>query len=321
MPFTSSSAPVSTAKQIEPLFVTPVPGSQPRQPVINPPVAELDDATAADKPETDTATENHPEDATPTVVTENVDTRPETATDTNPDLSSRMKRRHVMQRAIARTPGIQPNVAANAPGPPATPQTNIEPALPSHDPTPRLETPNAPSPPGSASIRQPPAKVIYPTRHLSAYDSDDSEPVDFASISATAPPPKPAIAKPVRQTGGLVVIVNKANSKPLSKSDISNIYRDRITRWPSGERILVLNLPLDSGERRRFSAAILDMSPLEAATEGSNRTITNRVQNEYRTKNAQVVVSYIEHHENAIGYVQATALGENDNVRVVYSIP
>ena len=63
------------------------------------------------------------------------------------------------------------------------------------------------------------------------------------------------------------------------------------------------------------------MSPLDAATESSNRAITNRVQNEYRTKNADVVVSYIERNPNAIGYVPAAAITDNDNVRVVYTIP
>ena len=149
----------------------------------------------------------------------------------------------------------------------------------------------------------------------------DSTPVVVASISAVAPPQETPNTKPAHRASGLVVIVNKANFSAFTRADISNIYRDRITRWPSGERILVLNLPLDNGERQRFSTEILDMSPLDAATEWSNRTITNRAQNEYRTKNADVVVSYIQHHPNAIGYVPAAAISDADSVRVVFSIP
>lgn len=127
--------------------------------------------------------------------------------------------------------------------------------------------------------------------------------------------------KPARKKSGIVVIVNKSNSKTLSKAEISNIYRDRITRWPTGERILVLNLPLDTVVRQRFSSTVLNMSPLDAATEYSNGMITNRLQNDYRTRNARIVVSYVERHENAIGYVPAEALSETDNVRVAYTIP
>lgn len=127
--------------------------------------------------------------------------------------------------------------------------------------------------------------------------------------------------KPARKKSGIVVIVNKSNSKTLSKAEISNIYRDRITRWPTGERILVLNLPLDTAVRQRFSSTVLNMSPLDAATEYSNGMITNRLQNDYRTRNARIVVSYVERHENAIGYVPAEALSETDNVRVAYTIP
>ena len=176
------------------------------------------------------------------------------------------------------------------------------------------EAPQANSP----SVRE--ARTTI-TRYADTTADTNSAPVDFASISAGKPVQEPPAKKPLLRNSGLVVIVNKANSKTLARSDISNIYRDRITRWPTGERILVLNLPLDSGERRRFSTAVLEMSPLDAATESSNRAITNRVQNEYRTKNADVVVSYIERNPNAIGYVPAAAITDNDNVRVVYTIP
>lgn len=171
----------------------------------------------------------------------------------------------------------------------------------------------------SAPARDSGATVV---RYTTKSPEPDIAPVDSATISAYAAPPQDTASKqPVQHNAELVIIVNKANFKRLVKTDISNIYRDRITRWPSGERILVLNLPLESGERRRFSTAILEMSPLDAATESSNRAITNHIQNEYRTKNSEVVVSYIERHENAIGYVPASAIENNDNVRVVYTIP
>ncbi len=172
-----------------------------------------------------------------------------------------------------------------------------------------------PRPAIDLEIKQPqPARVEPPAR-------EPSSPADVADVTAMIAAPEPVARKFAQRWNGVVVIVNKANTQALSRSDVSNIYRDRITRWPSGERILAFNLPLESGERQRFSTEILAMSPLDAETELSNRTITNRSQNEYRTKNVQVVVSYVERHANAIGYVPAAAVGDNDNVRVVFSLP
>ena len=312
----NAPAPVSATQDIKPLFVPPDSQSQP--PVISLPVVET--GNDAPKPPAGAATEPPPENTAPT-------TSPTSTAPARLRSASNNPRRLAAQKSTVRLPSVEQAVAAIKPG---LPPRTLEPEAPAENsarstpitgsPNPRLDTSNELRDSSRASAPEPGTTII----NYSGYSPDpDSPPIDFASISAVAPTPKPKppTAKPVRQTSGLVVIVNKANSKSFSRSDISNIYRDRITRWPSGERILVLNLPLDSTERQRFSTVILDMSPLDAATEGSNRTITNRVQNEYRTKNAQVVVSYIERHENAIGYVQAAALTENDNVRVVYSIP
>ncbi|MBI3774102.1 MAG: hypothetical protein HY273_00870 [Gammaproteobacteria bacterium] len=205
------------------------------------------------------------------------------------------------------------------PTPPITPQNNSgTTSVISSATNPPINSESGVSLTSSASRRElQPAIMAYPE----TASEPESAPVDFASISASAPP-KPILKKPAQVLlSGLVVIVNKANTNLVDPADISNIYRDRVTRWPSGARILALNLPLDSNERRQFTTSILNMSPLDAATEAANRTITNRAQNEYRTKSADVVVSYIERHENAIGYVPADAISASSKVRVVYSIP
>ncbi len=311
-PVTATPPPVAVVKEVTPLFVPLEAHSQP--PVIQLPVANTESDAEASPPDT----------AALSITEENTGT----TTVTNPRSITRKQRRLAAQQAAVNVPGI--NVARveqtgtaikSGPAPRAAERA---PSVMENTATlgvtkPRLNTGAELRSPGSVSTSEPGTTII----NYSGYSPDDPSSIDFASISAVAPTPKPSGIKPppARPASGLVIIVNKANPKALSKADISNIYRDRITRWPSGERILALNLPLDSGERRRFSAAILDMSPLDAATEDANRAITNRVQNDYRTKNAQVVVSYIEHHENAIGYVEAAAIGENNNVRVVYSIP
>ena len=319
-------APPPDAKGTEPVFIPADAQTQPRQqPEIHLPVIEIENETDTSKRITDTAKEDHPEDPRLAGAVTNTAT---TAAKTRRLRPQKNTPRHAVQISPAPVPPVQAVIAATQPGQrprtfePASsgmPQKNSGPTPVISDNTnPQLNDVSELPLSGGVSIRGLRTTITpYPE---TASDLDEP-PVDFASISAIAPPPKPPIKKAARQISGLVVIVNKANSKRFARSDISNIYRDRITRWPSGERILVLNLPLDSGERHRFTSEILEMSPLDAATESSNRTITNRAQNEYRTKNAEVVVSYIERHENAIGYVPATAITDNNNVRVVYSIP
>ncbi len=308
-PTNVASAPAPPPKAPEPLFVPSESGSLPPEiklPVMDTPAAETGSRGV------DAANEVPPEVAA-----------------TPPPKSSRARslgnaQRSAAKKSTLRSAGIAPDAKQltlppriSEPAPAATLENNTAPT--SIDTTSRRpETESEPPQASSPSVRE--ARTTI-TRYADTATDTDSAPVDFASISAGKPVQEPPAKKPVVRNSGLVVIVNKANSKILARSDISNIYRDRITRWPTGERILVLNLPLDSGERRRFSTAILDMSPLDAATESSNRTITNRVQNEYRTKNADVVVSYIERNPNAIGYVPAAAITDNDNVRVVYTIP
>ena len=314
------AAPVATAQETAPVFVPT--GLPAPAPVISLPTVETENE--ADKTQTalDSAAQQPPENSVPPIIPEHPTAKH--AKRIRLPLASNSARRpaaHVrMPRVEPRMAAIHPSLLPHAPeSQPSVIPENSAGSLPiSGTENSRLDNSNSLRESNSASVSEPGTTII----NYSGYSPDpESAPVDFASISTVAPTPKPPTATPVRRPSGLVVIVNKANSKSFSRSDISNIYRDRITRWPSGARILVLNLPLDSTERQRFSTAILEMSPLDAATEGSNRTITNRLQNEYRTKNAQVVVSYIEHHENAIGYIPAAALTENDNVRVVYSIP
>lgn len=173
---------------------------------------------------------------------------------------------------------------------------------------------NTPTPITGTNVDAPKPALDAPTNDAQILDEPSGlEALDAALASNPV--------NPIRRKSGLVIIVNKANRRNLSKSDIRNIYRDRITRWPSGDQILVLDLPLESAERQIFSSAILNMSALDAATETSNAIITNRMQNEHRVKNPRVIVSYVERHQNAIGYIPAEALDEDDDVRVAYSIP
>lgn len=316
-----SRAPSPSAKSTEPVFFPTDALSQPQAetPV---PAATTEKEPDANKDSTDTATQVQLETPDPELMSATTTAKPRRVRTPRPVAqipptpAPRTKPR-IKATVATSKPSLPPRAPEPAPLPSRAIQKNAEPTpIISASANPQLNDDKTAHLTSRAAVPELKTSIApYPETA-----SDTDAPVDLALISMTAPP-KPVIKNSAHQNSGVVVIVNKANAKAFDRSDISNIYRDRITRWPSGERILVLNLPLDSGERQRFTAEILDMSALRAATEASNRTITNRTQNEYHTKSADVVVSYVEQHQNAIGYVPAAAVSENSNVRVVYSIP
>lgn len=315
------AAPISIPKKPdEPLFV---PTDTSSQPVINPPfiAGDKDSDAIEHEPDPDPVAEDRPEKIAPPAdaVTEksgrarSTTSTPRRVPPQPGGVSPRAEKRVVTKSEPvprARTPTLK-----------QTPETDAAPATISGNGNNMDQPSNVESTVGLLSGDLVDGPGITDARSTERPPDSGGVRRDPASDIANAPLPDPPAKKMTRRNYGLVVIVNRANTEPLSLSDISNIYRDRVTRWPSGERILALNLPLDSGEHQRFSAAILKMSALDAAKEHANRAITNRTQNEYRTKNAQAVVSYVERHENAIGYVPEAALNENDNVRVLFAVP
>lgn len=317
-----ASVPVPIAEVPAPVVALPpvfVPTESSSLPVINLPTADVQTGSGPVESVPNVVREDPPANTAPTVTAAAAPARRARARGDTP--------RSAAQFSAGRLPGGELSVDAKnqvslprAPvsEPPAAPAgtTGAEPVV-SDDAVQSVVIPARPEEPSRRSM---PDGTTVIARFADSWSDIGSVSVDLATISMRAPPVAHT-GKPEYPAGGVVVIVNKANSKSFARADISNIYHDRVTRWPSGERILVLDLPLDSGDRRRFSVEVLDRLPLDAATESSSRAITNHVQNEYRTKTADVVVSYVERNENAIGYVPAAAIAGNHNVRVVYAIP
>lgn len=337
--------PIATAKVTESPFVSSV-DAQP-QSEIRLPAMDAEDNSAALKPAADAALDTQPENSESTQESVQVAAKPSVmnASSASPERQRAVNKANntprpavqITQNITAPVPRVEPPIAVIKavplprviePAPPLVVQeSNVKAASGSSITNPRLDPANPVSQVNIDNMQRQASSDTQAESGASEARNADNTPREVAPVVALVSPPDTAIKKPARRNSvnsglsGLVVIVNKANSKVFSKSDISNIYRDRVTRWPSGERILVFNLPLDSSEAARFAAEVLEMTSMGAATQRSNRTITNRVQNETRTKNAQVIVSYVERNENAIGYVPAAAIADSDNVRVVFSIP
>lgn len=306
-----TATPVAKVKIGEDIFV-PAAAQTP------PPVIRLPTLGAANEPDTKAPVIDAAKEPQPDAIEATTAPPPVVATNITPDIKREPRKTPRSSVVAIAKPAPLPRAIEKARLP--TADVDVESTTPVvGNPSPHLDISTISVMPRSAPTRDSGTEIA---RYTTPSFVPDITPIEFETKNIPAPPlPNTVSKKPVQRKSGLVIIVNKANFENMARTDISNIYRDRITRWPSGERILVMNLPFKSGERQRFSTEILEMSPLDAATESSNRAITNRVQNESRTKNSDVVVSYIARHPNAIGYVPASAVENNDNVRVVYTLP
>lgn len=115
----------------------------------------------------------------------------------------------------------------------------------------------------------------------------------------------------------VAVIVNSSNPEALSVEQIKNIYSDRVTRWRSGERIEVYNLPDNSESAEVFAQKVLGTSAQAAEKAIANRKIINSLNNPPKTKRERLVVALISRKSNAIGYVPIYLVKDEKGVRVV----
>ena len=118
----------------------------------------------------------------------------------------------------------------------------------------------------------------------------------------------------------VVVIVNKDNQQKLSQQDIKNIYGDIVFQWKNKQRITVYNLPVDSQAREAFSQKIFGETAQRMAAEESNRKITNTINNPTITKRDRLVAKLVAKNPNAIGYIPASLLDQEADVRVILRI-
>lgn len=60
----------------------------------------------------------------------------------------------------------------------------------------------------------------------------------------------------------IVVVVNASNDiTELKKSELSRIYKGQMEYWPDGQRLVVINRPVDLEIRRKFYQLVLGEKP------------------------------------------------------------
>jgi phosphate transport system substrate-binding protein len=114
------------------------------------------------------------------------------------------------------------------------------------------------------------------------------------------------------QAEPIAVIVNKANeTDDLSDNELARIYRGDQESWPDGQRIMVIDRPVDSDIRRAFYLAVLHADASQKFLKPGSPVPFKAME----SKSGLATRRLVARIPNAIGYV---LLGEVDaNVKVL----
>jgi hypothetical protein len=113
-------------------------------------------------------------------------------------------------------------------------------------------------------------------------------------------------AGPRRQGGDFVVIVNVANpAEELSAAEVSRLFLKHVVRWPSGERVVPIELPLSSPVREKFSLAIHRRPAAAVAAYWQTMLFSGRNAPPTEEPSPATIVGFVGAEAGAIAYVPA----------------
>lgn len=118
-----------------------------------------------------------------------------------------------------------------------------------------------------------------------------------------------ALAAPrAARAQGFVVIVNAENSvSTLPKAEVSQMFLKKVTEWPNGNPVVVVDQAERSPTRFNFSKAVHGRSTTAVKTYWQQQVFSGRgVPPTERASDAEVV-AFVRDTPNAIGYVAAGA--------------
>jgi ABC-type phosphate transport system substrate-binding protein len=129
----------------------------------------------------------------------------------------------------------------------------------------------------------------------------------------------PAVLRPAPASADgeeIAVIVNKGNGvPPMSRGQLSALFKAKSTQFPSGARATAVNLPPENATRQTFDYVVLGMKPDEVERYWLDSKIRSGVGSPRKLAGPQAVVHFVSSDETGIGYVPK---GEaNASVRVV----
>ena len=112
---------------------------------------------------------------------------------------------------------------------------------------------------------------------------------------AAAEPPEPRLA---------VIVGKESPVHTLTLDVVRDVYLRRRRLWPDGTRVMPVNLPADSPDRRRFSQSVLGRLPSELV-DYWNRLYFDGIRPPLVLRTPEAVLAYLAAEPAAVGYVPA----------------
>ncbi|MBI5588722.1 MAG: hypothetical protein HY889_10215 [Deltaproteobacteria bacterium] len=129
-------------------------------------------------------------------------------------------------------------------------------------------------------------------------------------------------ASPARSGEPVAVIVNRDNMVGnLSPDEIRKMYTNNTLNWSDGVPVILYDLSVQNQLREAFSSSVLGKDAERVAEEWAHLKITNQAKNPPVTmKSEALIIRRVSTERGAIGYVSLSAVRNNSDVRVIYTI-
>lgn len=101
----------------------------------------------------------------------------------------------------------------------------------------------------------------------------------------------------------------------LDRSFVADIFLKKVTRWPDGQVIRVVDQRFDAPARQTFSEQVLRRSLAAVRNYWQQRIFTGRGVPPPELASDAAVLDYVRQHRGAVGYVSAGA--ETSSVKVL----
>ena len=104
------------------------------------------------------------------------------------------------------------------------------------------------------------------------------------------------------------VIVNKSNGiTSISKSDLSDLFMKKETKFSSGERVVPVDQKGNSSVRKSFSSDVLNKSVAAIKSYWQQSVFQGKATPPVEKSSDQEVIAYVANNPGAIGYVSSGA--------------
>lgn len=107
----------------------------------------------------------------------------------------------------------------------------------------------------------------------------------------------------------VVVVVSAQNPvASLTRSELADIYLGRISRFPTGQPVMPLDMSESSPTYATFYRAYLGQTPAQIKMHWSRLIFTGRGQPPRSMADSKAMADFVAGHAEAIGYLDATHL-------------